>query len=145
MKGTILYTEYDETNRKSTVVKQTKYGTFTCSVKLHPDDEDIQNDYDGYHFAEMKCDIAAYKAKAEYMRQRALGVEHSYNVLFDSCDEDDPIMQKLWRQVQVAWWNYESALETYKILRDSYISLVEVTLRQRRELRERITKRRNLN
>ena len=145
MKGTILYTKYDENDRKSTVVKQTKYGTFERSVKLHPDDEDIKNDYDGYHFAEMKCDIAAYKVKAEYMRQRAIGVQHTYNVLLDSCDEDDPIMQKLWRQVQVAWWNFDSAFETYKILRDSYKSLVEVTLRQRREFRKRIAKRYNKN
>ena len=43
MKGTILYAEYDEGTGVSTVTKQTKYGTFTRSVRVHPQDEDIAN------------------------------------------------------------------------------------------------------
>lgn len=142
MKGLILCAEFDENNNISTITKQTKYGTFTCSVKVHPDDLDIMNEYDGFHFAEMKCDIAAYQVKAQYMKQRAIGIEHAYNVLFDSCSEDDPVMEKLWRQVNVAWWNYESALHTYQILKESYPVLVQNILTQRRQIRKRIERHR---
>ena len=142
MKGSILYTNFDNETNISTVTKQTKYGTFTCSVKVHSDDFDIMNEYDGYHFAEMKCDIAAYREKAQYMKQRAIGIEHAYNVLFDSCNENDPVMEKLWRQVNVAYWNYESALHTYQILKESYPALIQNILMQRRELRAKIEKRR---
>jgi len=142
MKGTILYTEYDKSEKTYIVVKQTKYGTFIKSVKLHPEDEDIQNNYDGYHFAEMKCDIAAYKAKANYLKQRAIGVEHAYHVILDSCDLNNSVVLKLKRQVDVAWWTYQDTLETYKTLKSSYHFIVENILRQRRELRQKLEKRR---
>lgn len=141
MKGYILAA--DMVDNVSTVTKQTKYGTYTCSVKIHETDQDIANQYDGCYFAEMKCDIKAYHEKAIRMKERAKGIDHAYNVLLDSCDPDDPIMIKLERQGVIAWKQYYSALETYKILKDSYYPFVETTLKSRREFRKKIDKRRN--
>lgn len=138
MKGYILAA--DMIDGVSTVTKQTKYGTYTRSVKVHESDEDIANAYDGCYFAEMKCDIQAYHEKALRMKERAKGIEHAYNVMLDSCDPDDPCMIKLERQVNVAWKQYYSALETYKILKDSYYPLIETSLKSRREFRKRIDK-----
>lgn len=143
MKGYILAA--DMVDNVSTVTKQTKYGTYTCSVKIYEDDQDIANIYDGCYFAEMKCDIKAYHEKAIRMKERAIGAEHAYNVLLDSCDPDDEIMSKLERQVIVAWQQYYNALETYKILKDSYHPFIETTLKSRREFRKKIDKRRNHN
>lgn len=142
MKGYILAA--DMSNGISTVTKQTKYGTYTSSVKIHEDDNDIANAYDGCYFAEMKCDIKAYHEKAMRMKERARGIEHAYNVLLDSCDPDDPHMIKLERQVIVAWQQYNNALETYKILKESYYPFIETTLKSRREFRKKIDKRRNM-
>ena len=149
MKGTILYAEYDEGTGVSVVTKQTKYGTFTRSVRVHPQDEDIANQYDGCYFAELKCDIAAYKERAKFMRERAKGVTHAFNVLSYADVQANPYLDEMapeWyllaNQADIAWHNAEQAYETYKILKDSYMALIETTLRQRREMREHIKKKR---
>lgn len=146
MKGVILYAEYNAITGISTVTKETKYGTFTRSVKVHKDDLDIANRFDGCYFAEMKCDIAAYKEKAKVMRQRALGVQHLYNVLENSgiyndlYNEDDDF---IYTQVDEAWQIAKAAKETYEILRDTYSYIVESTLKARREMRSRIETKRS--
>lgn len=76
MDGKILFANYNEITGISTVCKQTKYGTFTKTVKVAEEDKDIANRYDGCYFAELKCDIAAYKRKAQNMKERAKGAEH---------------------------------------------------------------------
>lgn len=145
MKGTILYAEYDENAGVSVVTKQTKYGTFTRSVHVHPQDEDIANQYDGCYFAELKCDIAAYKERAKFMRERAKGITHAFNVLSYADAQANPFMEEMapeWyqlaNQADIAWRNAEQAYETYTILKESYNALIETTLRQRREMRNRI-------
>lgn len=149
MKGTILYAEYDEGTGVSTVIKATKYGTFKRSVRVHPDDEDIANQYDGCLFAEMKCDIAAYQEKAKFLRERAKGMEHAFNVLSNAdaqqadykLGEMKPEWYALYRQMDIAFARAEDAFETYTLLRDSYKALVENNLRTRRKIRERTLKK----
>ncbi len=149
MKGTILYAEYDEGTGVSIVTKATKYGTFTRSVRVHPDDEDIMNRYDGCLFAEMKCDIAAYQEKAKFMRERAKGITHAFKVLSfaDAQAADFKIdeMKEEWyalaHQADIAWKIAEDAQETYEILRDSFKAFVETTLRTRREMRDKIKRK----
>lgn len=148
MKGTILYAEYDEATGISKVIKQTKYGTFTRSVRVHPEDEDVANQYDGCYFAELKCDIAAYQEKAKFMKERAKGITHAFNVLSHADAQRDPYMDDMkeeWyalaHQADLAWKLAEDAEETYHILKDAYNALIEQTLRQRRELREKINKK----
>lgn len=148
MKGTILCAEYDEGTGVSIVTKQTKYGTFTRSVRVHPDDEDIANQYDGCYFAEMKCDIAAYQARAKFMKERAKGITHAFNVLSYATAQSNPYLNDMaheWyllaHQADIAWRDAEQAYDTYEILKDSYKALIETTLRQRREMREHIKKK----
>lgn len=148
MKGTILYAEYDEGTGVSVVTKQTKYGTFTRSVRVHEYDADIANQYDGCYFAELKCDIAAYQERAKFMRERAKGITHAFNVLSHADAQANPYMDEMapeWyflaHQADLAWRNAEQAFETYKILKESYSALIETTLRQRREMRDRIERK----
>jgi hypothetical protein len=148
MKGTILYAEYDEGLGISTVIKQTKYGTFKRSVRVHPTDEDVANQYDGCMFAEMKCDIAAYKMKAKFMQERANGIFHAFSVLANAdvqmnniSEETQQPLHRLIRQYNIAQRNADQAYETYEILRDSYSAFVETTIRQRREFRDKIKRR----
>lgn len=150
MKGTILYAEYDEGTGISKVIKHTKYGTFTRSVRVHPDDQDIANQYDGCFFAELKCDIAAYKEKAKLLHERAKGIYHVWEVLSYADAQQNPDMiemksewNRLFHQADIAFKLAEDARETYEILRDSYYAFVEQTLRQRRSVREKINKKRS--
>ncbi len=152
MKGTILYAEYDEGTGVSIVTKQTKYGTFTRSVRVHEYDADIANQYDGCYFAELKCDIAAYQERAKFMRERAKGITHAFNVLSHADAQANPYMDEMapeWyllaHQADLAWRNAEQAFETYKILKESYSALIETTLRQRREMRDRIERKHKSN
>ena len=145
MKGKILFAEYNEETGISTVCKQTKYGTFTKTVKVAEEDRDIANKYDGCYFAEMKCDLAAYKRRAQNMEERAKGAQHLVNVFCSGWQYDMDAEPFLLDLVDNAWREAARARETYYLLKDSYYALVENTLRQRRELRERIAKRRNQN
>lgn len=146
MKGTILYAEFDEDTGISKVTKATKYGTFTRTVKVHPQDLDIANKFDGCHFAELKCDIAAYREKAKILSERAKGITHAFNVLSygDAQAQDFEIDEMKWEwrqlahQADIAWRDAENAYETYEILRDSYYAFIATTLRTRREMRARI-------
>lgn len=141
MKGHILAA--DMVDNISTVTKQTKYGTFTCSVKVHESDQDIANVYDGCYFAEMKCDIKAYHEKALRMKERAISASHIYDIMATSFESSDPCMIKLWKQVENAWARYEQAQDTYQILKDSYSAFIETVLKRRREIRSRINARHN--
>lgn len=140
MDGKILFSKYDMTTGVSTVCKQTKYGTFTKSVKVAEEDKDIANRFDGCYFAELKCDIAAYKRKAQNMRERAKGAEHLLWTYTQGKPEKD---SKIYALVIDAWKRADRARETYKLLQNSYYALIENTLRQRREMRERINKKHN--
>ena len=140
MDGKILFAEYNEETGISTVCKQTKYGTYTKSVKVAEEDKDIANKYDGCYFAELKCDIAAYKRRAQNMKERAKGAEHLLWIYTQSAPEDNIRMCNITTNI---WKEAIRARETYELLKDSYAALVENTIRQRREMRDHINKRHN--
>lgn len=157
MKGNIIEAWYDAPDEwididgntvsypgETHLYKETKYGTFYGHVKVSEKDKDIANSWDGYRFAEMKCDIQAYKAKANIMKERALGIQHACNIvaraLVDQSNDnfmDDAVYQKFERQRQVAWSNYYKAKEQYEVMRDSYSGFCDVVIKQRREFRNK--------
>lgn len=140
MEGKILFSEYNAVTGVSTVCKQTKYGTFTKSVRVAEEDKDIANRFDGCYFAELKCDIAAYKRRAQNMEERAKGAEHLANIFFGDTLKDDYKVKKLADNIKK---DAIKAKKTYELLKSSYSALVENTIRQRREMRDRINKRHN--
>lgn len=149
MRGNIIDSWYEYTENDipitTCVLKETKYGTFCGTVNLTPDDEDIANVWDGYRFAEMKCDIQAYKEKANRMLQRAIGIEHAYTVILKSYDnlsgydflDVQPFLNKLEKQVDVAFKEANKAKEQYELMRDSYSGFCDHVIKQRREIRTR--------
>ena len=152
MKGTILYAKYDEETGVSTVTKATKYGTFTRSVRVHSDDVDVANQYDGCLFAELKCDIAAYQERAKFMRERAKGITHAYKVLsfadaqsanfvFDDMKEE---WYALAHQADIAWKNAEEAQDICRTLQEAYKALVTNTLLTRRAMRDKMARKKKL-
>jgi len=136
MKGTIVDAHIE--GKATYVTKQTKYGTFTSKVVLHPEDEDIQSEVLGYTFAEIKCDIKALKAKMKYFEHRAIGISHALDVIVKSRKFEvfDPAIQALCRQKNVAWDEYYKARETYLINKDSYEPRVERMLQYRRKIKK---------
>ena len=121
------------------VYKETKYGTFYGEVKVAPEDEDIANSWDGFRFAEMKCDIQAYQTKARIMKERAKGITHALKVILDGNPNlrFNPIMDKFFRQEIIAWKNYYEAKKQYEIIRDSYSGFCDIVTEQRRKFRNK--------
>ena len=92
MKGKILESQYNP-GYSSYVLKQTKYGAFSSEVFLHDEDKDIDNSFDGCRIAEFDCDTKAYKEKARWLRQRAIGArilyETNQTLIFDANIEEE--------------------------------------------------------
>lgn len=134
MKGKIIDAHVNE--KTTYVTKQTKYGTFKGKVTVHPEDEDICSELEGYTFAEIKCDIQALKERAKVMKQRAIGIDHAFNVLRKSgIQEDDKTMRKLRRQSIAAWAQYYDAYDLYTVNRDSYNARVQRAIDYRRKIK----------
>ena len=135
MKGKILNTKRD--GRDTYVTKQTKYGTFHGKVTCADEDLDVENDLDGFIFADCKCDSQALKRKAKLMEQRAIGIEHAYNVLLKSgIDKDDPVMRKLLRQVKVAKREANRIKDACLFEEIYFKDLITNTIKTRRKIAE---------
>lgn len=134
MKGKILDSDYIP-GYESYVEKQTKYGTFFSVVRLDEEDEDIDNSFDGCRIAEFDCNLKAYKEKAKWMRQRAIGARTLCNNLFDVLDEEN--WCKVNHQVDVAFHDADKAREYYERMRDYRPIYIENLLKQRREIRHK--------
>lgn len=143
MRGRIVNSEYLEDNGYTIIEKATPYGTFIGEVKVHPEDRDIATAWDGAHFAEMKCDIAAMNEKAKMMRQRAIGAENALKTL-DNINLEDRFdaytLDMLDKQVQAMYREADKYRAIYEEMRDSYKAYTEYSLNRRRKLREKIKK-----
>lgn len=124
--------------KKTYVQKETKYGTFTGSVVLQPEDEDVASDTLGYNFAEEKCDIQALRARARCFLERAKGMEHLYTTLIaNSSLSSQKDEEKVERQVKLAWKQYYEALDSYHANADTYDMRIENLLDYKRHLRKK--------
>lgn len=152
MRGTIIESWYDtaddfldidgnliHTQPTANVIKETKYGTFYGRAVACEEDEDIANSWDGFRFAEMKCDIKAYKAKAKMLRERAKGIKHAMDVIAFSDAElmFSECYEKLERQYNVALNEYDKAVDYYISLEEVYPAYCSQIIKQRREFRDK--------
>ena len=136
MKGKILNARRD--GKQTYITKQTKYGTFQGQVKLADEDKDVESDFEGYNFAEIKCDIQALKTKMKFFEQRALGIKHAYNVLLKSgVQEKDEVMRKLARQLKIAERDAKDLKEKYTKSQDNFKNYVELCLEVRRKIKNK--------
>ena len=138
MRGRILRNEYIKETGYTIVEKATQYGSFIGEAQVHPHDKDIATAWDGYNFAEMKCDIAAAKEKAKWMRQRAIGAEHALKTLDYMGTNDPETLDNLARQVYAMHKEADKYKEIYEEMRDSYPAYTQVILDRRRQLREKV-------
>lgn len=81
MTDQLVRAEYDETTGISIVTLNTKYGVFTEKTKVHPEDADIANRWDGIRFAWYKCLIDKMRAKAKMYETRADGIRYALGVM----------------------------------------------------------------
>lgn len=145
MREQLVKAEYNENTGESTVMLNTRWGVFTRTVKVHPDDADIANKWDGCRFAHYLCHIDAMKAEARAYKERAIGVRHAAHVILQASKTS-------------IYWNYsiDSVLELYCIAEDfekraenllnlaaelkrKYPEICEKTIEARRAVRKKET------
>lgn len=138
MRGQIVNSSWDEGTGVAVVTKATPYGTYTEAAKVAAEDRDIMTSWDGFHFAEMKCDIRAMHEKAKRMRQRAIGVENALKTLDNIPDMDAFTLNMLERQVWAAYKEADRHKENYEEARGAYQAYTDILLKRRRELRDKV-------
>lgn len=138
MRGQIIDSSWDEGTGIAVVTKATPYGTFTAAAKVIAEDRDIMTSWDGFHFAETKCDIQAMHEKAKRMRQRAIGVENALKALDSIPGLDSYTLDKLERQVWTAYKEADRYKENYEEARGAYQAYTDILLNRRRELRGKV-------
>lgn len=140
MKGKILESQYNP-GYSSYVLKQTKYGTFSSEVFLHDEDKDIDNSFDGCRIAEFDCDTKAYKEKAKWLRQRAIGARIMAYNLIDVYTPEQRL--KVIDQVNHLFKEADKAKEYYERRKDYRPIFINNLLKRRREARDLINKRKH--
>ena len=142
MKGKILDSQYNP-GYSSYILKQTKYGTFSSEVFIRDEDKDIDNSFDGCRIAEFDCDTKAYKEKAKWLRQRAIGARTLYNnsqLVNSIVDSDD----RMYEQVLFLEREADKAKNYYERRKDYRPIFINNLLKRRRETRNLINKKNNL-
>lgn len=144
MKGKVLESQYNP-GYDSWVLKATKYGTFDGHVFLHELDEDIDNSFDGCRIAEFDCNLKAYKEKAKWMRQRAIGSKNIYNNVMNSLideeiewtDDIKHVCDKFLDQTKYMFYEADKARDYYERMKDYRPIFIKNLLTKRREARKR--------
>lgn len=138
MKNKVVTYVYTGTNGAYFVnmTKFTKYGAFSAETECDDADMDINNKWDGYHFAEYKCDMQYFNEKAKRLYERYIGIKNAYSALAQSISEDDPTMVKLRRQMHCAKRDAEKLRAKQVAMKENYVEFTDKVLNQRRKLRK---------
>lgn len=144
-RGTIIESYYNVEEGYSYLVKATKLGTFCAQSLADEEDREFATEWDGYKICEAKCDIDYYKEKAKVMRERYLGVLYAYQNLTQN-GEVSLDLDRLKRQVDVAYRDWKKATSQYENMKDSFTGYCTAIVNSRKVLRqqhEQMKKRQN--
>ena len=127
------------------VKKSSKYGIFTNTVTPCPQDYGNVNDWDGYRFAERKCDIDIAHARAKVLKERAQGILNVHKTLYTKYKaiedyEKSIFLDDLYYQYKLAQKEYEIAYAQYKYMRDSFSEYTTRMINRRKEINKKIKK-----
>lgn len=95
MKIRLKKAKYHENTGLSIVRIVTKYGEFTDTAALHPDEEIKGSEFVGCHIAECRAHIKAWKAKNKETRIQLHALQNLYKQI-ESCKRHDPKNCESW-------------------------------------------------
>ena len=135
----LIECNYDESSKVSTVTKSGKYGTFTAYARVHPEDMDVANYWDGLAIAEAKVDIMVQQRKAEMFKARMEGAGQVLDYL-DMCGVPitDSVRERVLRKYKIMSWEYQAEHEKYKRMSDTIGEYSDALNRERREFEQRV-------
>ena len=127
------------------VVKSSKYGIFEGSVTPCKQDYENINDWDGYRFAERKCDIEITHAKAKVLRERAKGILDLHKTLHTKYKatkqyELADVLADIYYQYELAQKEYEKVYQQYKYMKESFSDYTTRMIKRRLEVQEKVGK-----
>lgn len=140
--------EYNENNIPVYhVIKTNKYGTFEGIVVPCEQDYENINDWDGYRFAERKCDIKIAHAKARILKERAQGILNIYKTLKTKYEasknyEGLVVIEDIYYQYKLAQKEYQKIYTQYKYMRDSFSDYTSRMIERRKQVNERLNEKR---
>ena len=123
MKTKILYSNYNTNTGVSTATIQTKYGIFTGTAKIHPNDKDYSSSFFGCELAELRAGIKSLKAKLKKINYQLEAIETCYKIssATETCYKISP--------ATVAILDYKWNLEDLKEEIKNQISIIENTIK----------------
>lgn len=129
------------------VIKTSKYGIFENSVMPCPQDYGNINDWDGYHFAERKCDIDIMHEKAKILKFRAEGILNAYKTLktkYMSTKNYEGLVniEDLYYQYELAQKEYKETYEKYKYMKNSFRDYTSRMIERRKQLNKKLEEKR---
>lgn len=139
MKSTIVKSSWLEGDY-AYVAKQTKYGIYEAIVDVNEEDRDIATEWDGYRFAEYKCDIQYLNERAKRFYERYLGIRMAYHNLIQSMSDEEiasnETIAKLERQMKLAKRDAAIAREECESMREYYKYYCDHIIDERKRLHE---------
>ena len=137
----ILDASYDPKEMVSQVTKAGKHGTFTAYTRVHPDDIDVANEWDGLLLSEYKVDVMVQQRKAEMFKDRAFGARMVLDYLdMGNVPADDPVYQRVARCVSNMARNARIEDRIYRDARDNFPKFVDMLHEDRREFEKRVAR-----
>ena len=129
------------------IIKSSKYGVFEESVTPCQQDYSNINDWDGYRFAERKCDIKIAHTKAKILRERARGILNVHKTLHTKYKvtkqyEFGIVLDDIYYQYELAQKEYEKAYNQYKYMKDSFPDYTSRMIERRKQLNEKLEEKR---
>lgn len=137
MKGKILDSWHNEDRKTTYVKKQTKYGEFEGLVYLDESDADIYNKWDGYRFAEYRCDLQSFRQHIKNLKQQRIGIKHLYSSLKQNFNTDDKCMIYIQNQIKDISKRINKMNEIYREKIDGFIDYTNLVLNERRDFRKK--------
>lgn len=130
---------YDESSKVSTVTKTGKYGTFTAYARVHPEDMDVANYWDGLAIAEAKVDIMVQQEKAKLFKARMEGAGQVLDYL-DMCGVPimDSVRERVFDKYKIMSWEYQAEYEKYKRMKNTVGEYADALNKERRDFEERV-------
>lgn len=141
----ILKSDYNSETGISTVTIVDQWGTHTATTKLHPEDVDVANQWDGCVAAHYKAELKSLKQKIKAMRERKRGAEILFNNLAENTLPDDATLIRAKRQVQVMGRELDLLQEQYHSMKHNYPNMIEKYLDDKRKFREMIKNKENIS
>lgn len=135
---------YNDTTHDSMMIAATKYGLIKTECSVHPADEELANQWDGYRFCEYKAAIEYMRHRTEELKAKYKGILNAHKTILDNLfnsswtkgneDYKDGYRDALYalsRQEIAAYKEWQKSRKRYYQLKEGYHDWCQMWLNER--------------